>query len=83
MGSNARRVVKDYRAAAPNGASTAGSWLRTYRFEAGFFLVVFLGVSPLLTPWTDFAAGGLVCNFSSAARDMVGILGIVYPEAVS
>jgi hypothetical protein len=37
----------------------------------------------LLAPWTDFSTGDFVCNLSSAARDMVGILGIVYPEAVS
>jgi hypothetical protein len=54
-----------------------------YRFGAVFFLVFFLGVSALLAPGTDFSAGDFVCNFSSAARDMVGILGIVYPESVS
>jgi hypothetical protein len=54
-----------------------------YRFAAVFFFDFFLGASALLTPWTDFSAGDFVCNFSSAARDMVGILGIVYPEGVS
>jgi hypothetical protein len=46
-------------------------------------LVFFLDASTLLAPWTDFSGGDFVCNFSNAARDMVGILGIVYPDAVS
>jgi hypothetical protein len=50
---------------------------------AGFFLAFALGAPALAAAGAGFSEGDFACNFNKAARDMVGILGIVYPGAVS
>ena len=69
-------------ASLPLPVPVGGDLFSGQRFEAGFFLDFFFG-SVLPAASAGLSGGDFACNFSNAAREMVGILGIVYPEIVS